>query len=206
MAIAVAAFSLQILAGSTAGSTASVEIGAAVTEKWIAESVTRLGTTNARLATWSLISDGMTRDGTWLLGGSAGSDDLHELCTGMEVAPAFVIEGPKCPVESRGLQPLTRDPHNFAFYVLVHHGVVGLTVLLIPTGVLIWRSRRLDSAAMPIAGLGIYLGIGLTFPISAGYALIPMALFLAWLLRNIVHDEECKILSKCDRYGPDPLK
>lgn len=153
-------------------------------DRWVQESILRPGTTNARLATWTDIVDGMTRDGTWLLGGSAGSDYMYELCTGISVAPDFVLEGPVCPVDDRGPEPVVRDPHNWILNIVLYHGLLGLVIFTAALALPSWRARSSPNATLPIGGLITYLAAGMTFLISAGYALIPMSYFVAWLLRN----------------------
>jgi len=151
---------------------------------WFQDNVLKPGTTNARWSTWSDIVNGMTRDSTWLLGGSAGSDYMYELCTGIPVAPAFVLDGPKCAVDDNGPEPVVRDPHNWILNIVLYHGVLGLIVFVAALTLPAVRERTSPNAMLPIGGIITYLTSGMTFLISAGYALIPMTFFVAWLLRN----------------------
>jgi hypothetical protein len=145
----------------------------------------RSGTVGARISTYSDIGTGMTEDQTWLLGGSAGSDYLYELCTGLTEAPtANNLGQPKCAVDSGGPQPPTRDPHNWVLNIVLYHGLVGLGVFVTAFAVPMWRCRRSNSAALPVSLIVAYLVSGFTMLISAGYALIPMTFALAWLVRN----------------------
>ena len=156
--------------------------------RWFQGSILKPGTTNARLATWTDIVTGMTRDGTWLLGGSAGSDYMYELCTGIPVAPNVILEGAKCAVDDHGPQPVVRDPHNWILNIVLYHGLLGLAIFTAALALPSWRARRSPNAMLPIGGIVTYLAAGMTFLISAGYALIPMSFFVAWLLRNTMMD------------------
>lgn len=157
-------------------------------EQWFQDVLVKPGTTNARLATWTDIVDGMTKDGTWLVGGSAGSDYMYELCTGIPEAPDFILTGPKCAVDSRGLQPVVRDPHNWILNIVLYHGVLGLTIFIATLTLPSWRARNSPDALLPIGGILAYLASGMTFLISAGYALIPISFFIAWLVRNTLQE------------------
>lgn len=149
----------------------------------------RVGTVEARLETWRLIVTGMTRDATWLLGGASGSDYLYELCTGIPTAPVSVSDGdPKCPVDDAGPEPVVRDPHNWPLHITLYHGLLGLVVFSAAVAVPALKLRSQVNAMLPIGGLLTYLSMGLTFLISAGYALIPIAVFLAWLMKMGVSD------------------
>jgi len=128
----------------------------------------------------------MTEDGSWILGGSAGSDYLYELCTGIPDAPGFIIEGPKCAVDDTGISPVVRDPHNWILNISLYNGLLGLFVFVLALAMPSWKGRKTQNAAMPIAGIATYLVSGSTFLISAGYALLPMTFFVAWLLRNFL--------------------
>jgi len=134
----------------------------------------------------------MTADGSWLFGGSAGSDYLYELCTGIPKAPEFILSGPKCAVDDAGMSPVVRDPHNWVLNISLYHGLVGLAVFVIALTVPAWKGRKTNSAAMPIAGIATYLVSGSTFLISAGYALLPMTVFVAWLIRNFLESTPVK--------------
>lgn len=151
---------------------------------WLQANVLKPGTTNARLSTWSDIVKGMTQDSTWLLGGSAGSDYMYELCTGIPIAPAFNLDGPKCAVDDHGPEPVVRDPHNWILNIALYHGVPGLIIFSAALALPAVRERQSPNAMLPVGGIIAYLTSGMTFLISAGYALIPMSFFVAWLLRN----------------------
>jgi len=168
---------------------------------WFESSIIRGGTVLARLQTWDAIVRSLSTDGSWLLGGSAGSDYMYELCTGEPVAPLRIAAGdPKCPVDDAGPSPVVRDPHNWVLNLVLYHGVVGLAVFSIAIFVPMWQARRSEDSMLPIGGLLTYLVMGLTFLISAGYALIPMAVFVAWLVRNGLIQDGIDISDARDRH------
>lgn len=145
----------------------------------------RVGTVAARLDTWSDIVTGMARDGTWVLGGAAGSDYLYELCTGLPEAPTvlpYPESGPKCAVDDYGPEPVVRDPHNWILNIAITHGVLGVLLFSGVLGVTLWRGRRSEIFRLSAWTIGFFLISGLTFLISAGYALVPMAVAAAWIV------------------------
>ena len=144
----------------------------------------RSSTVLARLETWTLIVNGLTRDQSWLLGGAAGSDYLYELCTGIPEAPDYVVHpDPKCPIDDNGIHPVLRDPHNFALNLVLTHGLVGLAVFLAALIFPSWNARRRPTSGLPISAVATYLVAGLTFIIGGSYALVPIAFFVAWMLK-----------------------
>ena len=148
-------------------------------------SLARSGTVEARLRTWDLILSGLNRDKTWWVGGSAGSDYLYELCTGIKVAPQVVSairEDPKCPVDDYGPSPLVRDPHNWLLNIVVTHGLLGLAVFVNCIGCVLWRGRRSTVYMQAAWVIGFLLISGLTFLISGGYALLPISVAMAWIV------------------------
>ena len=151
----------------------------------VTERIIRSGTVSARLDTWGKVVSGLAGNGTWLLGGAAGSDYLYELCTGVSVAPQAISSesgDPKCAVDDRGPEPVVRDPHNWVLNIAVTHGILGVAVFGLAIGVTLWRGRR--SEIYPLAGwtIGFFLVTGLTFLISAGYALLPISVGAGWIV------------------------
>lgn len=145
---------------------------------------------DARWATWTAIATGLTRDATWWTGGSAGSDYLYELCVGTPEAPEVVSSGePKCPVDDAGPEPVVRDPHNWILNITVTHGLMGLFAFCAFIALPTLRERHRPNAAFFTASTLTYLVAGMTFLISSGYALIPIAAFTAWHYRSRLLDQ-----------------
>lgn len=148
---------------------------------------TRVGTIEARLDTWSKVIEGLGTDFTWPLGGSAGSDYLYELCTGLKQAPDVVTGQPgelKCMVDDEGPHPVLRDPHNWILNLGVTHGILGLAVYVGVVATTLVKSKETRIFSLAAWMLGFFLVAGLTFVISGGYALLPIAVALGWLTRN----------------------
>ena len=149
------------------------------------ERIVRSGTVSARVDTWANVVTGLAGNGTWLLGGAAGSDYLYELCTGVSVAPQVIsLESgdPKCAVDDRGPEPVVRDPHNWVLNIAVTHGILGVAVFGLAIGVTLWRGRRSEIYPLAAWTIGFFLVTGLTFLISAGYALLPISVGAAWIV------------------------
>jgi len=163
---------------------------------WFDSTIYRSGTIYGRVETWMLISRGLTRDSAWLLGGSAGSDYMYELCTGVAIAPDVLRDGdPKCPVDDAGPDPVVRDPHNWILNIALYHGLVGLVIFVAAFAIPAWKMRQTKNWMLPVGGLITYLVVGMTFLISAGYALIPMTVFIAWLVRNALEASRSNALN-----------
>lgn len=162
------------------------------------QNLTRSETLGARLDTWSDVIAGQTSRGTWFFGGSAGSDYLYELCTGKEVVRVQVLEAgvdPKCAVDDFGPNPVVRDPHNWILNLSITHGLIGLALFVYVLGITIWRGRKTDGATLAAWIVVMFLISGSTFLISAGYALLPMCVALAWIVKSRFGDGSSKLKS-----------
>lgn len=150
--------------------------------------LTRTGTVMARLDTWADVITGMSENGTWLLGGSAGSDYLYELCTGIAVAPETVraeFNDPKCAVDDHGPEPVVRDPHNWVLNIAITHGILGVILFSFALGNTLWRGRGSEIYLLAVWTAGFFLVTGFTFLISAGYALLPISVGMAWIVSRV---------------------
>lgn len=148
------------------------------------ERVERPGTTLARVSTWQVLLQGMTRDGTLAFGGQGGGDYLYELCTGIKRATSSTPSEtePKCPVDSATPGPPLRDPHNLLFNTLLYHGIIGVLLLVVTLASALWQGRRESYFSLASGSILIFLIVGISSVVSASYAYLPISFFAAWLL------------------------
>ena len=80
------------------------------------------------------------------------------------------------------LKPV-RDPHNWFLNMMLYHGIVGTGIWVFGFGAVFWVTRRVKNGSLAVISIGAYFVCG-TFQVimSAPFALLPTAVFLAWLL------------------------
>jgi O-antigen ligase len=149
------------------------------------------GTSGARLATYGQILEFLPLQNFWILGAGPGTDILYEICTGIKDAPeqttmeqnGQILFLPKCAVDSQYAASTLRDPHNWTLNIMIHHGIIGLLVFILAIlGPIAAKGRQINSS-LPIIAIFAYFLNGLFgVIISTPFAMLPIAVFVAWLV------------------------
>jgi len=164
-------------------------------QRQLEQSASGGGTLTARLLTWRQIVDALPRDNLWLLGGGLGSDILFRICAEGEgpTGPGLKAGGgwkrPKCHVDSNEAPTVLRDPHNWLLNLMLYHGIVGTLIFIAAVAVPLWRCRSAPAASLAAVAVGAFFVNG-TFGVilSAPFGMLPIAVFLGWLLRMAAED------------------
>jgi hypothetical protein len=133
----------------------------------------------------------------FIFGGEIGSQDYFLfVCTGEridkyldrgEFIPGAINSGASAPVKcmiDHGWDAVpVRDPHNWFLNMMLYHGIVGTGIWLFGFGAVFWVTRRVKNGSLAVIAIGAYFVCG-SFQVimSAPFALLPTAVFLAWLL------------------------
>jgi hypothetical protein len=165
------------------------------------------GTNGARIESWSDVLRSFTVGTNFIFGGEIGSPDYFlYVCTDQRL-PRYLeddarqsTQGPgvvKCRID-HGLDLLpVRDPHNWFLNMMLYHGIVGTSIWLFGFGAVLWVTRRVKNGSLAVIAIGAYFVCG-SFQVimSAPFALLPTAVFLAWLLsRYLIGGENLSPLS-----------
>jgi hypothetical protein len=168
-------------------------------------------TNAARIGSWSDVLRSFTVGTNFVFGGEVGSQDyfLH-VCTGERIDAYrdgwhLTTDGPlpaqggavKCQVDHGWDAVPVRDPHNWFLNMMLYHGIVGTGIWLFGFGAVFWVTRRVKNGSLAVIAIGAYFVCG-SFQVimSAPFALLPTAVFLAWLLsRYLLGGENLRPLS-----------
>jgi hypothetical protein len=143
----------------------------------------------------------------FIFGGEIGSEDYFlYVCTSQRLAwyqETFVnLEehgqtSRKCRID-HGIDLLpVRDPHNWFLNMMLYHGMVGTGIWVFGFGAVFWVTRRVKNGSLAVIAIGAYFVCG-SFQVimSAPFALLSTAVFLAWLLsRYLLGGENLRPLS-----------
>jgi hypothetical protein len=169
------------------------------------------GTNQARIDSWSEVLRSFTVGTNFIFGGEIGSQDYFlYVCTGEKIdaylegftaTPGVFWSGTgagtKCMID-HGLDAMPmRDPHNWFLNMMLYHGLVGTGIWLFGFGAVLWVTRRVKNGSLAVIAVGAYFVCG-SFQVimSAPFALLPTAVFLAWLLsRYLLGGENLRPLS-----------
>jgi hypothetical protein len=155
------------------------------------------GTNSARIDSWSDVLRSFTVGTNFIFGGEIGSQDYFlYVCTGeridayldgWQLTPNGVYPASggaaKCGIDHGWDAVPVRDPHNWFLNMMLYHGIVGTGIWLFGFGAVLWVTRRVKNGSLAVIAIGAYFVCG-SFQVimSAPFALLPTAVFLAWLL------------------------
>jgi hypothetical protein len=151
----------------------------------------------------------------FVFGGEVGSQDYFlYVCTGeridkygdrSEFMTGVINSGAsvpvKCMIDSGWDAVPVRDPHNWFLNMMLYHGMVGTGIWLFGFGAVFWITRRVKNGSLAVIAIGAYFVCG-SFQVimSAPFALLPTAVFLAWLLsRYLLGGDNLRALSPAPR-------
>jgi hypothetical protein len=196
LAVTAAGIAASILipwAQTTQPQTTHPQVGAVAKQM----SVNGAGTNKSRIDSWSDVLRSFTVGTNFVFGGEIGSQDYFLfVCTGERIAkyldrgefiPGVINSGGNTPVKcmiDHGWDAVpVRDPHNWFLNMMLYHGIVGTGIWLFGFGAVFWVTRRVKNGSLAVISIGAYFVCG-TFQVimSAPFALLPTAVFLAWLL------------------------
>jgi O-antigen ligase len=169
------------------------------------------GTNQARIDSWSDVLRSFTVGTNFIFGGEIGSQDYFlYVCTGERIEayregftaiPGVPWSGQganaRCMIDHGWDAMPVRDPHNWFLNMMLYHGIVGTGIWLFGFGAVLWVTRRVKNGSLAVISIGAYFVCG-SFQVimSASFALLPTAVFLAWLLsRYLLGGENLRPLS-----------
>jgi O-antigen ligase len=137
----------------------------------------------------------------FVFGGEIGSQDYFlYVCTGKRintyldrgdfisgVINSGALAPVKCMIDHGWDAVPVRDPHNWFLNMMLYHGIVGTGIWLFGFGAVLWATRRVKNGSLAVISIGAYFVCG-SFQVimSAPFALLPTAVFLAWLLSRFL--------------------
>lgn len=144
-----------------------------------------------RTATNRIALDSVVMPANLPFGFGLGGYQLWEACTKLAWTSDAVgnrsinerFNFQKCPIDHGNDRVPVRDPHNWLLNSMLYHGAIGTGIWLFGFGAVFWVARREKNASLAVISIGAYFVCG-TFQVimSAPFALLPTAVFLAWLL------------------------
>jgi hypothetical protein len=155
------------------------------------------GTNAARIESWSDVVRSFTVSTNFIFGGEIGSQDYFlYVCTGERI-DAYLGGFTACKIDHGWDAVPVRDPHNWFLNMMLYHGIVGTSIWLFGFGAVLWVTRRVKNGSLAVIAIGAYFVCG-SFQVimSAPFALLLTAVFLAWLLsRYLLGGENLRPLS-----------
>lgn len=141
-------------------------------------------TARARLETYGDVLGYVGHGGRWLVGTGIGTPaTLLEACGYTLAEYQADSHQNKCGVDSGNQSTPLRDPHDWALFLLLYHGLVGIVLFVGALAAYWWRPPRepvLSVTAVPVVLYAVAATVGVIF--SSPFGLLPLATFTAYAL------------------------